>query len=92
MNAIEWLRDKAKTTVDTITISAADIEAGETIEPGIYESVTKMFEGNLPTHMIRQLRKAVLVKSELESEMIVGHQYDRNWIHYSYTVARRVAA
>lgn len=91
MNAIEWLRDKATTTVDTITLTAADIDAGEAIEPGVYESVTKCFEGNLPAHMIRLLRKVELTKTELVSETIRGHQYDRNWIHYSYTVARRVA-
>lgn len=77
MNAIEWLRSKATTTVETMVINAADAAASDTT-PGTYTITRKYFRGTLPTRMAyeaRALAKTLTVTDTVVETLRIGGQY-----------------
>lgn len=77
MNALEWLRSKATTTFDSMTVSAeeAALNGGA---PGTYKITRQYFKGTLPARMAFEVRKSMhlLVNNDNEVERIlIGGQY-----------------
>lgn len=94
MNAIEWLRSKATTTVDTMVIAA---DEATDAAPGTYKITRQHFSGTLPTRMAYEVRKLAptLKTTDTEIEQVrIGGQYrsDFGRCEYWHTTYELVGA
>ena len=95
MSALDWIADKA-TPLPVDFLDVTDEMAAEAgIQPGRYRIESKVFEGNLPTRMMAQLRRShrPLVSDELTHETLhLGNGYRSGYCQCRYSITHYVLA